>query len=487
MKSFIGSACVILAASTASAQPGAPTPVPPPTPLPAPQTPGQPPVEQTPDQPSWLPGVQDVTAEEMATPGKVTLTMARAVELAAKQHPTVRIARAAADAAVGRVEAARVPLHPTVTVAGSISAGSSSSIPHPCNGTDPTNICTGGFFDPTAGTGLSAKASWTITDFGLTRANVRSAEASADAAVAGTASSTLDVRLGVENAYLESLARHRLTVVADATVKSEEGHLDQAKRFVAAQAHDPIEVAQAESRLANARSALAQAQSNEAVALADLRAAIGWLDPTRAPAVDPRWPNPVDTEPPQLGSLVDTARKHRPEIVQLDKLIFAADESLTAAHAERRPTLAATATTGWSPTIYNVATDPQPTWTAGLTLSWLHWDGGKSAADVHVARAKLQSAIASRDALLVSLTSALESARAQIIANNANVKASSEAVIAAQVQLKLSDARYAQGLGSQIELADAQTAVTTASGNLIQAEWQLADAWAALQRALADI
>ncbi len=485
MKSFIGSACVILAASTAGAQP-TPAPVPNQAPLPPQQTPGDAPPSQTPDQPSWLPGVRDVTAEEMATPGKVTLTMDRAVELAAKQHPTVRIARAAADAAVGRVEAARVPLHPTVTLAGTIAAGSSSSIPHPCNGTDPANICNGGFFDPTAGTGLSATASWKITDFGLTRANVRSAEATADAAVAGTASSTLDVRLGVENAYLESLARRRLTLVADATVKSEEGHLDQAKRFVAAQAHDPIEVAQAQSRLANARSALSQAQSNEAVALADLRAAIGWLDPTRAPAVDPKWPNPVDTQPPELGALVDTARKHRPEIVQLDKLIFAADESLTAAHAERRPTLAATASAGWSPTIYNVPTDPQPTWTAGLTLSWLLWDGGKSAADVHVARANLQSAIASRDSLLVTLTSALESARAQIIANNANVKASGEAVVAAQTQLKLSDARYANGLGSQIELADAQTAVTTASGNLIQAEWQLADAWAALERALAE-
>ena len=55
---------------------------------------------------------------------------------------------------------------------------------------------------------------------------------------------------------------------------------------------------------------------------------------------------------------------------------------------------------------------------------------------------------------------------------------------AARAQLKLADARYTQGLGSQIELADAQTAVTLAEGNLISAEWQLADAWAQLRRAL---
>jgi outer membrane protein TolC len=390
----------------------------------------------------------------------------------------VRQARASAEAANARIDSARVPLHPTVTLAASASVGSTT--PHPC--ADDTSKTCGGYFDPTANTGLSANASWKITDFGLTSANVRAAEANADASQAGITVSSLDVRRDVEIAYLEALARHRLALVAEATVKSEEAHLDQAKRFVAAQAKDPIEVAQAQSRAANARSTLAQAQSNEAVALANLRAAIGWIDPTRAPAVDPSWPTPVDHDPDDLGQLVEAARTHRPEIVQLDKQIIAADASLTAAHAERRPVLAANASTQWGPSTNDWA--PQPTWTAGLTLSWQLWDGGRSAADVRIANANLQITIAQRDALLVSLTSALELSRAEIVANRANVAASTEAVVAAQAQLKLADARYTQGLGSQIELADAQTAVTTASGNLISAEWQLADAWATLRRAL---
>ena len=371
-----------------------------------------------------------------------------------------------------------MPLHPTVTVAGSLSAGSPTV--HSCDVTM-TTTC-GGFFDPTAGTGVSASANWKITDFGLTSANIRAAELNAEAAQSGITVSTLDVRRDVEISYLEALARRRLTLVADATVKSEEAHLDQAKRFVAAGAKDPIEVAQAQSRAANARSTLAQAQSNEAVALANLRAAIGWVDPTRAPAVDPAWPVPSEQDPQDLPVLVTAARSHRPEITQLDKQILAADASLDAAHAERRPSLAANASTQWSPGTNDWS--PQPSWTAGLVLSWVLWDGGRSAADVRIARANLQSAIASRDALLVSLTSALESSRAEIVANRANVQASTEAITAAQAQLKLAEARYAQGLGSQIELADAQTAVTTASGNLITAEWQLADAWATLRRAL---
>jgi outer membrane protein TolC len=429
-------------------------------------------------EPSWLPGVQDVTAAETATPGKLTLTMARAVELAYKNNPTARQARASAEAAAGRVDQARVTLYPTLSVAGTLGAGSRSS------GFSTSGIANpGGFFTLQESTGISATAAWRIYDFGQTRAQINAAKAGEEAAKASVNTSNLDIRADVEMAYLEAVARERLIVVAQATVKSEEAHLDQAKRFVAAQAHDPIEVSQAQSRLANAQSALAQAQSNAAVALANLRASIGWLDPTRSPAVDPNWPIPSDQEPPPLPELVKQARAQRPEIVAADKEIEASEYSVTAAHAERRPVLSAQASATYQPRSGNW--NPDPSWTAALTLSWTLFDAFRSRADVRVANANLASAKASRDALLVNLTSALEQARAQIITNKANVQASTEAVAAAQAELKLANARYANGLGSQIELADAQTAVTTAEGNLVQAQWQLANAWAGLERAIA--
>src|SRR5690606_27042903 len=112
---------------------------------------------------------------------------------------------------------------------------------------------------------------------------------------------------------------------------------------------------------------------------------------------------------------------------------------------------------------------------------------GRTAADKRIARANVTAAEAQRDALLVALTSDLEQARSQILANRANVTASTEAVEAARKQLELAEARYAAGLGSQIELTDAQFAVTTASGNLISAEWQLAEAWARLRRAIGKL
>src|SRR5690606_19889020 len=118
---------------------------------------------------------------------------------------------------------------------------------------------------------------------------IRAAEASAAASEAFVEGDQLDVRTQVEVAFLEAVARQQLVDVAAATVQSEELHVDQARKFVAAQAKDPIEVVQAQARLANARSAHAQAQTAQAIALANLRAAIGWVDPMRTPVVASAW------------------------------------------------------------------------------------------------------------------------------------------------------------------------------------------------------
>lgn len=459
----------------AFAQPGVTRPA-----TPAPHAPSPPPPKPAAPSPV-LPTPVDPMAPETNRTGGEVLTLERAVEIAIRQQPTLRQSQAALEAARGRVDLARVARNPTIVLDATVGASSGFTA---SGGTGTGRTVSPDFFSHQESTGLGATANWRLYDFGQTSANIHAAELNAEAFAATIGTTALDIRTSVEVAYLTAVADRKLVLVAETTVRSEDNHLDQARRFVAAQAHDPIEVAQAQARAANARSALAQAQSNEAIALANLRSAIGWVDPTRSPTVAPSWPVPPEIEPQPLTALVDAARKSRPEILQLDKQLEAAGASLDAAHAERRPVLSAQAQTQWSPGTGNWS--PQPSWSAGLTLAWPLFDGGRAAADIRIASANVMTASANRDALLVSLTSQLDAARAQIIANRANVAASTEAVAAARAQLQLSDARYAQGLGSQIELSDAQTAVTTAEGNLVQAEFQLAFAWAQLHRAVAQ-
>jgi len=451
-----------------------------PTPQPQPQ-PEQPPGEA----PSWLPGILQWNDPVATPPGADVITLDEAIAMAMQNRPDVRTVQASFEQAQARIELARVAQRPSGTLSASAAMNSTWWSKQgggfiPGQGNNLTT--TGGFLDPTFVTGIGASASWRLYDFGLTKANIYAAEAAAVAAEANVETTMLTIRRNVEAAYLAAVARSRLVRVAEATVLSEEQHLDQARRFVAAQVKDPIEVAQAQARYATAKSSLAQAQSNEAIALATLRATLGWMDAKRSPVVDPAWPAPQTDAPADLAALVETAREQRPEVLALDKQIAATEASLDASLAERRPILSASAQTQWNPRTNDWA--PVPTWAAGLSLTWNLFDGGRAAANQRIARANVKTAVAQRDSLVIDIVSQLDSARAQIVANTANLEASTEAVTAARRQLQLADARYAQGLGSQIELADAQTAVTTAEGNLVLAQFQLADARVSLRRAL---
>src|SRR5690606_9545377 len=143
-------------------------------------------------------------------------------------------------------------------------------------------------------------------------------------------------------------------------------------------------------------------------------------------------------------TLVATARTKRPELAQLDLQVAAAEANIDAARATRRPVLSASAQTAWAPA---TGVDlPNPSWSVALSLSWQAFDGGRTAADVRVAQANRESALAQRDALLLSLTTELDGIRAQIDANRAATEASREAVDSARYQLRLAEARYAQGL-----------------------------------------
>src|SRR5262245_10627889 len=120
--------------ATATAQPQGPAPAPS-IPAPAPAT----------------------TSDPPASAGPEVLTLERAIEIAMKQQPSLRQSKAQLEVAQGRIDQSRVARLPTINLSASATANSAQV--RPCAG-NPTKDC-GGFFDPTAGTGLSAQARWT--------------------------------------------------------------------------------------------------------------------------------------------------------------------------------------------------------------------------------------------------------------------------------------------------------------------------------------
>jgi outer membrane protein len=78
----------------------------------------------------------------------------------------------------------------------------------------------------------------------------------------------------------------------------------------------------------------------------------------------------------------------------------------------------------------------------------------------------------------------VDSARLAIRAAKAIIGAAEDAATSAREQLRLAEQRYATGVGSIIELDDAQVAYTSAAAQLVEARYGLSAARAQLLAAL---
>jgi len=92
--------------------------------------------------------------------------------------------------------------------------------------------------------------------------------------------------------------------------------------------------------------------------------------------------------------------------------------------------------------------------------------------------------VAQLDLLRQTLRSDVDAARLAVRAAKESISAAQEALTNSKVRLTLAEQRYQVGVGSAIELGDAQVAVTQASAQLVQADDKLATARAQLLRAL---
>ena len=192
-------------------------------------------------------------------------------------------------------------------------------------------------------------------------------------------------------------------------------------------------------------------------------------------------PAPLDGEDGTLDSLVDEAVKARPELAALAGQILAQELTLRSIKGSYGPTLGAS--TGLSDVGSNI---PGLTWnwSAALTLTIPIFKGGLTDAQVRESEAGLASLRAQYDLEHQQVRLDVDQARLAVRAAKAAVEASAQALVNAGDLLRLAEGRYEAGVGSIIELGDAQVAATSAGQQKVQSDYSLAEARAGLLRAL---
>ena len=149
--------------------------------------------------------------------------------------------------------------------------------------------------------------------------------------------------------------------------------------------------------------------------------------------------------------------QRRPDLAAARSQLQAAQARVGVAQAAWWPSLTLTAQGGGaSSELSNLLKSGASTWGVGLLAALPIFDGGRREAGVNTAKAQLEgSAIAFREQFLLALKDVEDQLGALALLQQQG-EANARAVAAAGQALKLSDARYRNGLVSQLELLDAR-------------------------------
>jgi len=308
------------------------------------------------------------------------------------------------------------------------------------------------------GTGLLL--SQLVTDFGRTGSLVDSAKLHAQAQDQVTQTTRAQILLAVNRAYFGALRAEAVLKVAQQTVTARQLVADQVSALARSNLKSTLDVSFANVNLSDAKLLLAGAQSNVKSAYAELATAIGlpgqYAQGGFSLALEPM----PDLLPVTLDSLMDKALRDRPELASVRLEQNAAQRFAQAEKDLMLPTISVAASAGFVPAAE--AQVPGRYGAVGVNVSIPILNG-------HLFRARrteaeLRAKAASQNVNDLANRVARDVRLAYLNATNAfeRLTLTTELLDQARLALDLAQRRYDLGLGSIVELSQAQLNVTGA-------------------------
>jgi len=181
------------------------------------------------------------------------------------------------------------------------------------------------------------------------------------------------------------------------------------------------------------------------------------------------------------------AKENRPFLKQQKAIVLSNNSQVGVARSGYYPQINATAGTEFlsSPLTDNVRA-ARSGYIFGATGTWAVWDWGATFGAVKQAKAILEQSKVTLDDDVRQVELEVQQAYANILQGRELVKATEKSVEQADEALRLASARLDAGAGTQLEVLDARTQLTTAQSNRLQALYTYNAAVAEFDRATAS-
>ncbi len=333
----------------------------------------------------------------------------------------------------------------------------------------------------TAGLALSA---WELDFFGRVAALKDAALAQYLATEAARDAAQTSLVAAVASAWLSLQNQEALLALTEQTLASREESQRLVQLRLDKGASSALDLRQAESLAAAARSTLAQQQRARALDLNALTLLLGQTPPA---ALLPGRADPVDgaVAQPVPAGLPSDLLTRRADIRQAEQALIAANASIGAARAAFFPRIALTAGLG---TVSNQLSGlfDSGSWGFSVAPSALLplFDAGRNQANLASARAARTIAVAQYEKAIQTAFREVADALAQRTGWAEQLQAQQQQAQAETERLRLADLRFRNGVANSLELLDAQRSLFATQQALSQSRLALRQSEVALYKAL---
>jgi outer membrane protein len=377
-----------------------------------------------------------------------TLTLAQAEQIALRNNPKVGSSGLVAQAAEKQIAEAHAAFLPTLN--GYLTGAAAEIGTALAAGVMQTSSISN---RATTGVALTQM----VTDFGRTSNLTQTAKLRAAAQGKNLATTRAQVILEVRQAYFQALGAESALKVAQAAVDARRTTLRQIRALVQAQVNSTLDLSFAEVAVSEAELALYQAENDSREARARLFAAMGYGDEQNSILANEGTVTPLNTD---IAGFISEALQQRPDLTALQ---LNRDASRRFAEAERKlryGSITASAAGGVTPEHDHTVRDNYAGAGINFTLPFLN--GGLYSA--RYAEADLRAQAADKDVQYLTVQISRDVRIAWLEANTTFQRLSVTERLLAQANeaLRLARARYQAGLGSIVELTQAELTQTSA-------------------------
>ena len=402
-----------------------------------------------------------------------SLSLAQAQQIALRNHPRIASASLSAEASSFAVREARSAYYPTVS-------GNVTGV-----GTEHGSVLSAGAVTTSSIYSRQSSgvvANQLITDFGRTSNLEKSARLRKSSQDQNVTNTRAQVLLGVSQAYYAALASQSVLKVARATLDLRRVTLRQVTALAQSALRSTVDVSFAEVNESQAELDLFHADNDATASHAQLAAAMGYDRDQPFALSDEPLPPPLN---PNVDRLIEDAMRQRPDLAALQLNREALDRFAQAEKDLRNPTVSAAAVAGLAPV--RDPRLPESYSAAGLNINIPVFNGGLFKARREEAESR--AAAAAKDVQDLSVQIARDVRVAWLNANDTfrRLDVTARMVAQAKEALRLAGARYANALGSIVELNTAQLNETAAEITAATAKYDYLSSRAALSFAMGTL